>query len=192
MWVLESGGRISASPIQLANSTRLRSKSNFTLPNIWRLISVTRFMFPLHGPRAPVEGQSGFYSQPVAMQIAAEATHFRRTSGLNIGNPLIELGPGRSRTRTLNRCAKRRLMANSLLLRHSSVRRTRSASSNSERRRNSSQHKFCGPGSMRRTGGGALVLRQFSTNRLTVRLLPRYPSVWTSLHRYAATWRPSC
>ncbi len=33
---------------------------------------------------------------------------------------------------------------------------------------------------MRQTGGGAFVLRQLSTNRLTVRSLPRYPTARTS------------
>ena len=47
----------------------------------------------LHGPRAPVKGESGLHSQPVAMEVAAKATQFRRTGRLNIGNPLIELGP---------------------------------------------------------------------------------------------------
>jgi hypothetical protein len=83
----------------------------------------------------------------------------------------------------MNRCANRRLVANSPLRRHSSVSSTCSASSSSDRRRNSSQQRVWGPGSTRRSGGGAFVLRQFSTNRLTVRLLPRYPSAWTSLYR---------
>jgi len=40
-----------------------------------------------------VDGESGLHSQPIAVEIAAEAAQFRRTCGLNIGNPLIELGP---------------------------------------------------------------------------------------------------
>ena len=40
-----------------------------------------------------MDGESGLHSQPVAMEVAAEATQFRRTGRLNIGNPLIELGP---------------------------------------------------------------------------------------------------
>src|SRR3979409_143278 len=49
--------------------------------------------FPLNGTRAPVDGESGLHSQPIAVEIAAEAAQFRRTCGLNIGNPLIEMGP---------------------------------------------------------------------------------------------------
>ena len=40
-----------------------------------------------------MDGESGLHSQPIAVEIAAEAAQFRRTCGLNIGNPLIELGP---------------------------------------------------------------------------------------------------
>jgi len=40
-----------------------------------------------------VDGESGLHSQPIAVEIAAEAAQFRRTCGLNIGNPLLELGP---------------------------------------------------------------------------------------------------
>jgi hypothetical protein len=47
---------------------------------------------PLNGTRAPVDGESGLHSQPIAVEIAAEAAQFRRTCGLNIGNPLLELG----------------------------------------------------------------------------------------------------
>src|SRR6267154_1467651 len=104
------------------------------------------------------------------MEIVAEAAQFGRTGGLNFGIPRVDLVPARRRAKD------QEWLANSLLLRHSPVRSMRSASSNSERRRNRSQHRFCGPGSTRRTGGGAFVLRQFSTNRLTVRLVPRYPS----------------
>ena len=47
---------------------------------------------PLNGPRAPVDGESGLHSQPIAVEIAAEAAQFRWTSGLDISYPLIELG----------------------------------------------------------------------------------------------------
>ena len=40
-----------------------------------------------------MDGESGLHSQPIAVEIAAEAAQFRRTCGLNIGDPLIELGP---------------------------------------------------------------------------------------------------
>jgi hypothetical protein len=40
-----------------------------------------------------VGGESGLHGQPITVEIAAEAAQFRRTGGLDIGNPLIELGP---------------------------------------------------------------------------------------------------
>jgi hypothetical protein len=40
-----------------------------------------------------VDGESGLHSQPIAVEIAAEAAQLRWTCSLNIGNPLIELGP---------------------------------------------------------------------------------------------------
>ena len=52
----------------------------------------------------------------------------------------------------MKRCAGRRLVVNSPLRRHRSVRSTRSASSSSQRRRNSNQHRVCGPDKMRSTG----------------------------------------
>jgi hypothetical protein len=48
------------------------------------------------------------------MEIVAEAAQFGRTGGLDIGNPLVELVPASLATRTMNRCANRRLTANSL------------------------------------------------------------------------------
>jgi hypothetical protein len=40
-----------------------------------------------------VDGESGLHSQPIAVEIAAEAAQFGRICGLNIGNPLLKLGP---------------------------------------------------------------------------------------------------
>src|SRR5437588_1132106 len=54
------------------------------------------------------------------------------------------------------------------------------------------KHRCSGGPGLRRTAGGGLVLRQLSTNRLTVRLPPRYPNAWTSACRNAAMLQPSC
>ena len=53
---------------------------------------------PLNGTRAPVDGESGLHSQPIAVEIAAEAAQFRRTCGLKI-NGLLQQSIDRAESR---------------------------------------------------------------------------------------------
>jgi hypothetical protein len=46
----------------------------------------------LDGPRTPADGESSLHSRPITVEVSAEAAQLRRTSGLDVSNPLIELG----------------------------------------------------------------------------------------------------
>jgi hypothetical protein len=47
----------------------------------------------LDGTGTPVDGETGVYSQPIAMEVPAEAAQLRWAGAVDNGDPLIELGP---------------------------------------------------------------------------------------------------
>jgi hypothetical protein len=65
--------------------------NQLALTTICLFIRLRRFEISFNWTRAPVHGETGVYSQPVAAEFAAEAAQPRWTCGLHVRNPVFEL-----------------------------------------------------------------------------------------------------